>query len=66
MSEPESRGARRRRSPAPGCGRLGAAAVERSRAYRRLVNPFEPPRIYSDDQVAAIHEAALALLETRA
>jgi trimethylamine--corrinoid protein Co-methyltransferase len=39
--------------------------VDRSKAYRRLVNPFEPPRIYSDDQVAAIHDAALRILETQ-
>jgi trimethylamine--corrinoid protein Co-methyltransferase len=38
---------------------------ERSRAYRRLQNPFTPPRIYSDDQVAAIHVAALTLLENQ-
>ncbi len=65
MSEAESAGRRR------GTGRRHSAATEtapppvRSRAYRRLVNPYEHPRIYSDDQVAAIHDAALTLLETR-
>jgi len=52
-------------------GRRRAAATEtapppaRSRAYRRLVNPYAHPRIYSDDQVAAIHAAALTLLESQ-
>jgi trimethylamine--corrinoid protein Co-methyltransferase len=52
-------------------GRRRAAATEavpspaRSRSYRRLVNPYSHPRIYSDDQVAAIHAAALSLLENQ-
>ena len=33
-------------------------------SYRKLVNPFEPQRSFSDDQVATIHEAALRVLET--
>ncbi len=32
-------------------------------AYLRLQNPFEPVRLFSDDQVEAIHCTALALLE---
>jgi trimethylamine---corrinoid protein Co-methyltransferase len=32
-------------------------------AYRRLVNPYVPMRVFSDDQVAAIHAAALTILE---
>ncbi|MFN0155487.1 MAG: trimethylamine methyltransferase family protein, partial [Gaiella sp.] len=32
--------------------------------YRLLESPFEPLRVLSDDQVAAIHDAALRLLET--
>lgn len=65
MNQTETAGTRRtgRRRPSP--AGAGAAPVERSRAYRRLVNPFEPMRIYSDDQVAAIHDAALRLLETQ-
>ncbi len=31
--------------------------------YRRLVNPFEPVRVYSDDHIAAIHDMALKVLE---
>lgn len=30
--------------------------------YRRLVNPFEPVRLLSDDQIASIHQAALGIL----
>ncbi len=33
--------------------------------YRHLRNPFAPARVFSDDQVAALHEAALAILETQ-
>src|SRR4029077_13682993 len=40
-----------------------APAVERSTRYRHLVNPFEPLRIFSDDQVESIHQAALGILE---
>ena len=66
MSEIESGGPRRgtgRRRPASAAA--AAPLPERSRAYRRLQNPFTPPRIYSDDQVAAIHVAALTLLENQ-
>ena len=35
----------------------------RSDRYRRLVNPFAPARILSDDQVEAIHRAAMKLLD---
>jgi len=31
--------------------------------YRRLTNPFEPLRIFSEDEVAYIHESALSILE---
>jgi trimethylamine--corrinoid protein Co-methyltransferase len=65
MSDIESGSTRRgtgRRRPAAAAA---APLPERSRAYRRLENPFVPPRIYSDDQVAAIHVAALTLLENQ-
>lgn len=37
----------------------------RSRAgrYRRLVNPFAPLRVFSDDEVEHLHRSALAVLE---
>jgi trimethylamine---corrinoid protein Co-methyltransferase len=40
-----------------------AAAAERALRYRDLVNPFEPVRIFSDDQVESMHTAALEILE---
>jgi trimethylamine--corrinoid protein Co-methyltransferase len=44
---------RRPRRAAPGIQRL---------PFRRLVNPFEPLRILSDDQVESIHQASLRIL----
>lgn len=38
---------------------------ERSLAYRRLVNPYQPMRVFSDDEVAAIHASALTILENQ-
>jgi trimethylamine---corrinoid protein Co-methyltransferase len=35
----------------------------RSLRYRNLVNPFEPTRIFSDEQVESIHLTALVMLE---
>jgi trimethylamine---corrinoid protein Co-methyltransferase len=50
---------RRRESP-----RAGAAGHEaRSIRYRNLVNPFEPVRLFSDDEIESLHDAALGLLE---
>ena len=40
-----------------------AARPARKVDYRRLVNPFEPVRVYSDDRIAAIHDMALKVLE---
>jgi len=37
----------------------------RSQAYRRLVNPYQPMRVFSDDEVAAIHASALTLIENQ-
>lgn len=51
---------RRRPSSAP-----AAPVVERQRQYRHLQNPFEPLRVFSDDQIAAIHAAALHILENQ-
>ena len=46
-------------------GRMGEAGSESSRKpdYRSLKNPFLPQPIFSDDQVAAIHDTALRVLE---
>ncbi|MBU6379433.1 MAG: trimethylamine methyltransferase family protein [Gammaproteobacteria bacterium] len=49
--------------------RRGAATASeppaRQSRYRHLVNPFEPLKVFSDDQVADIHASALALLENQ-
>ena len=36
---------------------------ERATRYRHLVNPFEPVRLFSDDQIESMHLAALGILE---
>lgn len=59
MSLRENTGRRRTRR-----GVAGPAAPTRQVNYRNLRNPFPPARIFSDDQIAAIHEAALTLLES--
>jgi trimethylamine---corrinoid protein Co-methyltransferase len=47
----------------PQRGAAAPAQPPRSRRYRNLVNPFEPVRIFSDDQVESMHFAALGILE---
>src|SRR5215469_14830403 len=43
--------------------RTGASdPAARSVRYRNLVNPFEPTRIFSDDQIENIHLTALGML----
>jgi trimethylamine--corrinoid protein Co-methyltransferase len=37
--------------------------MSRSHPYRRLENPFEPQRVFSADQVAAVHDGALSILQ---
>ena len=59
--EPVGRRSRRR----PGATDVSHAVFDRTRSYRRLRNPFEPLKVFSDDQVAAMHEAALSMLETQ-
>jgi len=56
----------RKRRGRRGAGRLevgGAETFERKVDYRRLTNPFEPVRVYSDDQIEQIHQTALRVLE---
>ena len=57
--EPVGRRSRRRPGPAD----VSHAVFDRTRAYRHLRNPFTPMKIFSDDQVGAIHETALVMLE---
>ena len=51
---------RRRRRSGHEKARAGHA---RKTGYGTLVNPFEPMRVFSDDQVEAIHQNALRILE---
>ena len=53
-----SRGGRRGRR-----NRAADDAPVRKVDYRRLRNPFPQMKLYSDDQIAAIHDAALTMLE---
>ena len=57
-------GGHRRSRRRPGTEARPAPAPDRSRSYRHLINPFEPLKVFSDDRVAAIHQAALTILET--
>ena len=63
MTEPERDSSRRprRRPPPPST----AAKESRSRQYRVLKNPFQPWRVFSDDRVEALHNAALGVLENQ-
>lgn len=49
----------RRRDP----HKAGSSLPERSLRYRQLINPFEPVKIFSDDQIESIHQSALGILE---
>jgi trimethylamine--corrinoid protein Co-methyltransferase len=59
--EPIGRRSRRR----PASADVSHAVFDRTRSYRHLRNPFEPMKVFSDDQVAAIHDAALTVLEAQ-
>ncbi len=61
MTNPETTArSRPRRREAP---RGGTQTGERSARYRHLLNPFEPVRIFSADQIESMHQAALGILE---
>jgi trimethylamine--corrinoid protein Co-methyltransferase len=64
MNERDERAARRGRRR-PGGAESAPAPIDRSLSYRHLQNPFEPLRVFSDDQVESIHQAALGLLESQ-
>jgi trimethylamine--corrinoid protein Co-methyltransferase len=63
MKQPDEVGRRSRRRP--GTAEVSHAIFDRTRPYRHLRNPFEPLKVFSEDQVAAIHESALVILETQ-
>src|SRR6204780_3864639 len=62
MKQPEETVGRRSRRR-PSSADVSHAVFDRTRPYRHLLNPFAPMKVFSDDQVAAIHEAALVMLE---
>src|ERR1017187_2028272 len=64
MKQPEETVGRRSRRR-PGSADVSHAVFDRTRPYRHLRNPFTPMKVFSDDQVAAIHQAALVMLETQ-
>ena len=59
MTEQGARARQRRRRPQ----RETAGGGKRSVDYRNLRNPFPPVPVFPDDQVAAIHDSALQVLE---
>jgi trimethylamine--corrinoid protein Co-methyltransferase len=62
MKQPdETLGRRSRRRPSS--ADVSHAVFDRTRSYRHLRNPFVPLKVFSDDQVAAVHDAALVMLE---
>jgi trimethylamine--corrinoid protein Co-methyltransferase len=64
MKQPdETLGRRSRRRPSATDN--SHAVFDRTRSYRHLRNPFEPLKVFSDAQVAAMHDAALVMLETQ-
>ncbi len=64
MKPPDETSARRSRRR-PGAAEVSHAVFDRTLPYRHLRNPFTPMKVFSDDQVAAMHEAALSMLETQ-
>ena len=64
MKQPDEQPGRRNRRRS-GSADVSHAVFDRTHAYRHLRNPFAPLRVFSDDQVAAIHDAALVMLETQ-
>src|SRR5208282_2050867 len=64
MTERDEQAGRRNRRR-PGQADVSHAVFDRTRSYRHLRNPFEPLKVFSDDEVASIHAAALTILETQ-
>ena len=65
MKQPDETTVGRRSRRRPGAADVSHAVFDRTLPYRHLRNPFAPMKVFSDDQVAAIHEAALVMLETQ-
>ena len=64
LKQPEETVGRRSRRRS-GSADVSHAVFDRTPRYRHLRNPFTPLKVFSDDQVAAVHEAALVILETQ-
>jgi trimethylamine---corrinoid protein Co-methyltransferase len=62
MDSDQSRSQRPGRRRAPGTTSSQAPRPSAAR-YRQLRNPFEPLRVFSDDEIAFIHDSALSILE---
>ncbi|MGI9419367.1 MAG: trimethylamine methyltransferase family protein [Geminicoccaceae bacterium] len=58
MTDDPARRQKRRRREA----RHAAKTTDRPVDYRHLISPFEPARLYSDDQIEAVHQTALRVL----
>jgi trimethylamine--corrinoid protein Co-methyltransferase len=52
-----------RRRPRAGAAERAPGGQPANPAYRRLANPLEPIRLFSEDQVEALHGTALDILE---
>ncbi len=59
----ENRENLRRTRRKPTATLTSATTDNRSQRYRTLRNPFQPLRVFSDDRVEALHNAALGILE---
>ncbi|HLW24397.1 MAG TPA: trimethylamine methyltransferase family protein [Steroidobacteraceae bacterium] len=65
MKQPEETQAGRGRRRPRAAADAAHAVFDRTRPYRHLRNPFTPPLVFSDDQVASIHAAALEIMRTQ-
>jgi trimethylamine--corrinoid protein Co-methyltransferase len=63
MKETDLRAERRGRRRAGAGSTETGVAPSRTAAYRRLLNPFGPLKVFSDDHVEAMHRMALRILE---
>lgn len=62
MSEPTERSERRGRRAQKA---TNDPVAERRRRYRHLINPFNYQTVFSDDEINAMHESALGILENQ-
>jgi trimethylamine--corrinoid protein Co-methyltransferase len=65
MTEHSDRAERRTGRRRPGAQSTAEPIPDRSLTYRHLTNPFTPLTVFSEDEIASIHEAALLILENQ-